>query len=247
MTWANKSCGNARLVSWTSAWVALLLASPHSAVLSCVWCQHGSLLALVFHPIPQFDMPNLRILRHKTSNEITLPVLKKFLGCSTCVLGCKILTMSVVTQCLLVFSLSNSCPWGPATAIPQLWFVGSHRSWTQLVTTSLLPLQTFHQGHEWVRYTWGWDPPVVQKVWKLFSKLCPIKEKISYFEMLGLLDLLQINLTMLVSEISLLSPRPGPKNRVHSCLETMFCHISKRWICGPISVIALHMIVSVVT
>lgn len=165
---------------------------------------------------PYFNTSNLRILRHKTSSEISLAVLKKFLEWSSCVPGCKTLTISMAIQCLLVFSLSSSCPWGPGTLISQLWFVGSHRSWTQLVTMSLLPLQTFHQGHQWVRNTWDWDLPVVQKVWKLFSKLCPIKEKIPYFDMFGLVGLRQTNLTISESEISLLFPRPGPRNHVHS-------------------------------
>lgn len=70
---------------------------------------------------------------------------------------------------------------------------------------------------------------MVQKPWKLFAKLCPINEKIFYFEMLGLVDLIQINLTMLVAETSLLFPRSGPRNRVHSQLETVFCNISNRY------------------
>lgn len=53
--------------------------SPQHCPVLCVVSQHGSLLALAFHPIQQFSMPNLRILRHKTSNENTIPVFKKFL------------------------------------------------------------------------------------------------------------------------------------------------------------------------
>lgn len=101
--------------------------------------------------------------------------------------------------------------------VRQLWFVGLQKSSIQLVGTSLLPLQIFHQGHEWVRRSWG----CVAFLWyrkseKLFSKTCQINEKKSYFEMFVLRDFVQINLTILASEINPLFPRSGPRNCVHS-------------------------------
>lgn len=109
---------------------------------------------------------------------------KKSLEQSTCGLGCKFLGTKTVIQCLLVFSVFSTCPWGSVPVVPQLWFVGLQKSSTQLVGTSLLPLQIFHQGQEWVRCSWGlWDLSVVQKVWEIFLQNLSNKwEEILYWD-----------------------------------------------------------------
>lgn len=175
---------------------------------------------------------------------------KKSLEQSTCGLGCKFLGTKTVIQCLLVFSVFSTCPWGAVPVVPQLWFVGLQKSSTQLVGTSLLPLQIFHQGQEWVRCSWGCETFLwSRKFEKFFSKTCQINEMRSYFEMLGLEDFIQINLTILASEISPLFPRSGPRNCVHSLLETVLCNIfnGSGGIWGPTSASVLCMIISVVT
>lgn len=70
----------------------------------------------------------------------------------------------------------------------------------------------FSPGGRMTEVHWGLKHSCGQESLEVFSKFCLINEKISYFEVLGLMDLLQINLTILASEISLLFPRSGHRN-----------------------------------